>query len=263
MSIHDVLLRCEALVDRYEKYSSDEDKNKKNKKVPASNEFEELYQNMEDTVDLLYTKAEESAAETNRAVTAQANAEIRRGKTVLRTDLAKLVKIAKKQTKGITEEHLLDRTERVAELEERIEKIPDGVSLGGSKPHKSQAAELAQIKIETLREDQIGSVDPSHYKHTEETRAFEKEFELAKKRQDADLKDISRGLNTLGQLGRAMDNELGKQETLIQAIDDKVDRGNQDLRNVNVQLKAAIHSAERHQTKPSARSTRRHLSLKL
>ena len=36
-----------------------------------------------------------------------------------------------------------------------------------------------------------------YYTHTEETRAFQQEFELAKQRQDAQLENIEKGLATL------------------------------------------------------------------
>lgn len=36
-----------------------------------------------------------------------------------------------------------------------------------------------------------------YYKHTDETRAFQQEFEMAKQRQDRQLESIEKGLNTL------------------------------------------------------------------
>ena len=58
--------------------------------------------------------------------------------------------------------------------------------------------------------------------HTEESRAFRAEADVAAERQEEGLEEISKGLHTLKGLAGDMGEELKKQDPLIDAIDHKV-----------------------------------------
>merc|ERR1712129_117799 len=82
---HDARVRVETILQKYAQYGDEE---KKKKKEKPSDAFEELYQQMEDNKDFLAQKSEDVKDEQDRAVAAQLNAEIRRGKAALRNDYA-------------------------------------------------------------------------------------------------------------------------------------------------------------------------------
>jgi len=212
-------------------------------------------------------KAECVQVERRRGEAANAprlNAEIRRGKSQLQQDLPKLLKLAKKkgnnkgkkivgepgsslrQTKGIAPHELEERHRRIAELEARVREIPDGVSMGTAQD-KGKSSVLGlhgiEIKIDSITgEGASMSQDASYYEHTEESRQFKSEFELAKIRQDKDLDEISKGVDTLRNLAGDMGEEVSKQEGVISTMEVQVDAVNSEIRSVNARLKQTLTS---------------------
>lgn len=108
---------------------------------------------------------------------------------------------------------------------------------------------------------------PEYYTHTEESRAFQQEFELAKQRQDLQLENIERGLNTLkgvlgmactapksmkynilltfsvcsfADIGEVMGETLQQHDVLIDAIDEKMDTVTKSLTTNNMKLKGIV-----------------------
>ena len=78
--------------------------------------------------------------------------------------------------------------------------------------------------------------------HSDASRAFRQEFEEAKARQDEGLDDISKGLNILKQLGGEMGEEVDRQQPMVDAIDNKLDNVNLEMRTANGKLKHIITS---------------------
>ena len=76
--------------------------------------------------------------------------------------------------------------------------------------------------------------------HSDASRAFRDEFEEAKARQDEGLDEIAKGLKVLKNLGGEMDEEIKKQTPILDAIDNKLDSTNIELRTANGKLKHVI-----------------------
>uniref|UniRef100_A0A7S0N8C7 t-SNARE coiled-coil homology domain-containing protein n=1 Tax=Pyramimonas obovata TaxID=1411642 RepID=A0A7S0N8C7_9CHLO len=260
MDIYDIETRIGTLVNKYKAY---DDAPKKERPLDA---FEDLYFHMEGTIDSLHHKAEEVQLERNRGGQAanapRLNAEIRRGKAQLLQDLPKLLKLAKKkgkskgkpktddqgsslrQSKGIDPQELEERHRRIADLEARIQEIPDGVLMstnGDKKKSNILGLNNIDIRIDAMTEAST-SRDPSYYEHTEESRNFKNEFEMAKARQDESLDEISKGVDTLRNLAGDMSEEIGKQEDLVSTMEQRMDTVNTEMRSVNARLKQTLFS---------------------
>jgi SYP7 family syntaxin len=161
-------------------------------------------------------------------------------------------------------ETLIDR------LEQRIEDVPDGVSRmiprtpSKKVPHQHKRSLSRDIELgsmgfpntnpfeqpETLREQHLYNnnkkKDNNRFEgmeHTEESRQFRQEFEDRKKKQDVDLDEISRGLQTLKRLGADMDEEMARQRPAIENIDFKMDGAQAEMKTANMRLKETVEKA--------------------
>ena len=185
---------------------------------------------------------------------ATANAEIRRGKNYLRGELPKLRKLLVKKNKGLTEEEKAVRADQVDDFEYKIECVPDGVtrsvpappqrrsggggSGGGGGAGGSGSGSGGQHV--TVDVDALTSNAGQNMEHTDASRAFRDEFEEAKQRQDEGLDEIAKGLRVLKNLGGEMDEEIKRQTPILDAIDNKLDSTNAELRTANGKLKHVI-----------------------
>ncbi|EIE27389.1 hypothetical protein COCSUDRAFT_39074 [Coccomyxa subellipsoidea C-169] len=124
MSISDVLIRTDALLDKYGKYTAEDEAKNKEK---SNDRFMDAYTDMVDRVNELSLRAEAIGQEKNRALKASQNAELRREKGLLLSEeLPKLEKLVKKGKK-VTQEIVDDRLGKVRQIKEGIESVPDGV----------------------------------------------------------------------------------------------------------------------------------------
>lgn len=233
----DLVTRTEVLMATYGKYLQPEEKKSKETKSDA---FTELKGRIEQSLEVLREKAEEVEGLTNRASIATLNAEIRRGKASLRADLPKLAKYAGKKTKGLTPEEIAARHDAVKELEEAIEMVPDGVHRS-AKPKPGPTSHV-EININDVEFNSDNPLFAQNMEHTEQSRGFQREFELAKERQDEGLDEIAKGVGVLKMIAGDMGDELTRQAPLIDAIDTKVETANSDLKSANANLKRMIHS---------------------
>lgn len=202
-----------------------------------------LQHNLEDLVE----KAEEVKSETNRAAIATANAEIRRGKNYLRGELPKLRKLLVKKNKGLTEEEKAARADQVDDFEYKIECVPDGVTRSVPAPPQRRSGGGSGAggsggggQHVTVDVDALTSGAAQNMEHSDVSRAFRDEFEEAKARQDEGLDEIAKGLKVLKNLGGEMDEEIKKQTPILDAIDNKLDSTNMELRTANGKLKHVI-----------------------
>jgi len=251
-SIYDLETRATSLARKYAAYLDDEE-NKRKRERPTD-AFETLYQQMEDLVDDLVQKAEAVQSERNRAVVAQCNAEIRRGKASLRGYFPKLHKLARKKPKlaakngGVggsldgslrqASEIMEDRMERLAELQRRVDAISDGVSMAAPQDPKGKGLAGLDVRIDHLQSHE--GRDASYFQRTETSTAFRDEYERHKQQTDADLDDISLGLNALKEIAGSMGEELHKQEDLVDVMESKADTANAEVRTVNAKLKSTL-----------------------
>jgi hypothetical protein len=79
-----------------------------------------------------------------------------------------------------------------------------------------------------------------HYNSTAETQQFDREWEHAKRKQDAQLDRIEKGISTLGDMARGMQEELDKQNPVIDDIDLQMDKVTSRLKNNNMRLKGLV-----------------------
>lgn len=238
MSVIDILTRVEALCQKYDKYDLDK---QREHQISGDDAFLKLYTVFETEIAACAQKASDAAIEKNRAVTATLNAEIRRTKAELRNELPKLEKLAQRKVKGLTKEELAARPDLVLALAGKIDAIPDGTTMGSNKASAwggKAAGTRMEIKIDDMDPDY--NMRPEHYQQTEESNQFRQEYETRKHKQDQGLDTISEGLATLKNMAHDINEELDRQEPLIDEIDTKVEKATSDLRNTNVRLKDTV-----------------------
>eukprot|EP00250_Pteridium_aquilinum_P011977 c2042_g1_i1 orf=72-881(+) len=237
MSVIDVLTRVEALCQKYDKYDVDK---QRDQQISGNDSFVKLYTVFQREIAACEQKASDAAIEKNRAVVATLNAEIRRAKGELRNELPKLEKLAQRKVKGPTKEELAARPDLVLALAEKIESIPDGTSMEPNKPGLwggKPAGTRMEIRIDNANPD---AMQPEYFHQTEESDQFRQEYELRKRKQDQGLDTISEGLATLKSLAQDINEEMDRQDPLMDEIDTKVDKATADLRNTNVRLKDTV-----------------------
>lgn len=241
MSLYDLCQRADVLIKKYDKYDTNMGAEKRVGK--SDDPFQDEYEDLELAIEKLVQEAAEIAEEKNRAVVAAKNAEIRKAKNELLTQGIEALQKKVKKGKGVNKEIVEARNEKVRELIEKIYAIPDGVG-GIKRPYKPgglpTTGKGAEIQLSTLgpsRQQQ----SPYYYRQTEETKGFEQEWELAKRKQDAQLDRIEKGVVTLGEMAKGMQEEIDKQAPVIDDIDQQMDKALSNLKNNNKRLKGLVH----------------------
>ncbi|KAH7353098.1 hypothetical protein KP509_19G078100 [Ceratopteris richardii] len=238
MSVIDILTRVETLCQKYDKYDVDK---QRHEQVSGNDAFVKLYTVFEQEISACEQRANDAAIEKNRAVIATLNAEIRRAKMELRSEFSKLEKLAQRKVKGVSQEDLAARPDLVLGLAERLNAIPDGTNMEPAKPSlwggKATVSRM-DIKIDDASEDDI--MNPNYFQQTEESSKFRQEFEKRKHKQDEGLTTISEGLATLKSLAEDINEEMDRQEPLLDEIDEKAGKLTSDLRSTNIRLKETV-----------------------
>lgn len=240
MSCAELINRSEAILQKYERWVGDPQQEREKSGDPFMDEYLPAMDRIQD----LNLKAEEVAQEKNRALKAAMNAELRKSKAFMLEDtVPKLEKLVKKG-KGVTKEKAEERIYKIKELLQAIDDIPDGTNTT-RKPHRAYgngaSTSFSRHEITVNGNSMDGRISsPEYYTHTEESRAFQQEFELAKQRQDLQLENIERGLNTLKDIGEVMGETLQQHDVLIDAIDEKMDTVTKSLTTNNMKLKGIV-----------------------
>lgn len=238
MNVVDVVQRSQAIYKKYEKYDSNAVVREK-----TDDPFQDELNMVADKVQDLQLRSDEIAAEKNRALKAALNAELRKTKATLLEQAIPLLEKMAKKGKGLTPEKIQARLAQVDELRQSVEGISDGVH-SARKPQRpftngSPARGGGEVTIDATEMDgRYTSTD--YYKHTDETRAFQQEWDEAKARQDQQLESIETGLGHLKEIGAAMNDELQRHDILINEVDDKMDKVTKELQTNNMRLKGLV-----------------------
>ncbi|KAG2260861.1 hypothetical protein Bca52824_080155 [Brassica carinata] len=237
MGVVDLITRVDSICKKYEKY--DLVKQREEANISGDNDaFTRLYSTFESALETLLQKTEDLSSETNRAKAVAMNAEIRRTKARLLEGVPKLQRLALKKVKGLSQGELDARNELVLSLREKIEDVPDG-----SVPTNGWAASTSYTNI---RVDTNVYVDSEYFQQTEESDQFKQEHEMRRVKQaslrlqDQGLDFIAEGLDTLKNMAQDINEELDRQEPLVDEIDTKIDKAATDLKSTNVRLKDTV-----------------------
>ncbi|WIA07935.1 hypothetical protein OEZ85_007413 [Tetradesmus obliquus] len=237
MSLFDLQQRTDAILKKYEKYDAPMGKRRETK---GDDPYQEEYDLIMSQVDDLNKQAEEVAAEKNRAIVAARNADIRKAKQSLLTDGIQALQKQKKKGKKVNKAVIEERDKQIQQLIEKIFSVPDGIG-GNRRPNKPgvglQLAKGAAITIGPIDPQQV---NPMYYKQTDETAKFEQEWQYAKVRQDAQLERIEKGVSTLGDMARGMQEELDKQNPVIDDIDSQINKVTGQLKSNNARLTGLV-----------------------
>lgn len=165
---------------------------------------------------------------------AQLNAEIRRDKAKLRLQLPDLVKASKKKARKMAPEKKKERADKIAALEDQLEAVPDGTA--HDKRRKKEQAGPITITVDVNNMQ----MNPLSMEHSDESTAFRNEFLKSKQKQDDGLEQISKGLRILKDMSSAMNDELKKQDPLLDTIDTKATSATAELRTANMKIKKLL-----------------------
>ena len=235
-SIGDLLCRTEHLLEKYEKYDTP--------LSPLSGAgkeggFEDEVRVLEREIRNLARQAEEIVEIKNRATVAAKNAEIRRTKnTLLQTRLPELQKKLKKG-KNLTPSDIQGRQHALDTLADAIRAIPDGIRTSAT--HNRPGPSTPTRPSAFTRLEGPSGVRAEEYRHTDETRKLEEDWEESKRRQDEALSRIERGVGVLGNLARDMNQEVEIQNPVLDAMEEQLDRVKGEIKTRNQQMRAVLN----------------------
>lgn len=180
-------------------------------------------------------KAETIAGESNRALKATLNAELRKERQLLREELADLEKLAR----GGGPEVQREKKERLEEAKRAVENVPDGTS-AMVKPQWSvfPGSEGGTSSKNIELKGSLSTVQT--YEETAASSEFATEARLARQRQDVALEHIEQGVSTLKELGEAMGEEVERHDRMIDEVGAKMDKVAKDLQTNNMKLKGLV-----------------------
>ncbi|CAL9245526.1 unnamed protein product [Arabidopsis halleri] len=236
MGVVDLITRVDSICKKYEKYDIDK---QREANVSGDDAFSRLYSAVESALETVLQKTEDLSSETNKAKAVAMNAEIRRTKARLLEGIPKLQRLALKKVKGLSKEELDVRNDLVLSLSDKIEAIPETSApvVGGWEASTS----YSNIRFDTnVSNHRIGS---EYFEPTRESDQFKQEYEMKRIKQacqDQGLDYIAEGLDTLKNMAQDINEELDRQEPLMDEIDTKIDKAATDLKSTNVRLKDTV-----------------------
>ena len=172
------------------------------------------------------------------------NAEIRKEKAALQEDVEDLSKIIVK--KGISPEEEEERVQRFEEVKQAVSDIDDGTGSAVKKPQRdlsissSMSRKGGSITLNGGASMQGSLTYEGAYEHTEETREFVRDATMAMERQDMQLENIERGVDTLKEIGEAMGEEIERHDVVIDEVGAKMDVVTRELQTNNMKLKGVL-----------------------
>ncbi|CAI5534367.1 unnamed protein product [Closterium sp. Naga37s-1] len=207
-------------------------------KEDATDSFMTLYAAVTVEVEEVIEKSNAAVIERNLAKVAVLNAEIRRAKDILQKEIQRLEKLAYRKVKGVSPDEAAKRPDMVRTLMEKVQAIPDGIARGGGRTVASTRG-VSDVQIDAL---EMGDSGPTgdHFISTAESRAFRSEYTRRVQKQDVELEYISSGLEKLRHLAQDMNEEMDRQDPMLEAVENKVNSTTQTLRNNNKRLKEIL-----------------------
>lgn len=148
------------------------------------------------------------------------------------------MKLSKKKARKLPEEKKKERLEKIDAIERDLEAVPDGTAHDKRKRRDKLLAQAGPINISVDVNNM--QLNPLSMEHSEESQGFRSEFMQSKQKQDVGLEQISKGLRTLKDMSSAMNDELKKQDPLMDSIDTKTSDATAELRTANSKLKALL-----------------------
>ncbi|KAF3571234.1 hypothetical protein F2Q69_00062368 [Brassica cretica] len=230
MGLVDLITRVDSICKKYEKY--DLVKQREEANISGDDAFSRLYSSFESALETLLQKTEEFSSETNRAKAVAMNAEIRRTKARLLEGVPKLQRLALKKVKGLSQEELDGRNELVLSLRDKIEAVQDGSAPGNG---WAASTSYTNIRFDTNVSERFAPM----YQMAESIVNISSEL----KSLDQGLDFIAEGLDTLKNMAQDINEELDRQEPLVDEIDTKIDKASTDLKSTNVRLKDTLRSS--------------------
>ncbi|XP_024012786.1 syntaxin-73 [Eutrema salsugineum] len=232
MGVNDLITRVDFICKKYDKYDIDK---QREANVSGDDAFTRLYSAVESALETVLQKTEDLSSEANRAKAVAMNAEIRRTKARLLQGIPKLQRLSLQKVKGISKEELDDRNDLVLSLRDKIDAIPEA-----SAPLSACAASTSYSNIRFDNNVSGHRIDSEYFRQTEESDQFKQEFEMRRIKQDQGLDFIAEGLDTLKNMAQDINEELDRQEPLMDEIDTKIDKAATDLKSTNVRLKDTV-----------------------
>ncbi|KAI8101784.1 hypothetical protein M9434_006850 [Picochlorum sp. BPE23] len=218
----------------------EEEAMKKSKRKKTDDPFTDKYFEIMDVAQEMALKAEANAGEKNRAMKAALNAELRKEKIELQNEVNELYSMIER--KGLSAESLDERRQQFEEAQEAVGAIDDGLGSSSIKhPSRQGFGSPGSISNGGSARELKGSLTYSGaYEHTEQTREFVRQATVAQERQDAQLENIERGVDTLKEIGTAMGEELERHDVVIDEVGDKMEVVTRELQTNNMKLKGVL-----------------------
>lgn len=243
-TVGQVISRADALVEKYGRYDSTPQNRDGNPDERSLDGFDGEVRAVNNEIARLLAQADEVSLTTNRATAAAGNAEIRKAKNeLLQRRVEGLYKKARKG-KNLSNALLGERLEVIQSLVTRVKGIPDGVRTQGggssSRPDEGKKGSQKPVSPSYTRVEIPKDARPELYQHTQETKAFEQDWDAAKVRQDQALERIEQGVGVLGNLAKDMNQELVAQEPVLDALGNQIDQVGDDVKTRNQQMKTAL-----------------------
>ncbi|CAH2063234.1 unnamed protein product [Thlaspi arvense] len=238
MGVIDLITRVDSICKKYEKYDVDK---QREANISGDDAFARLYSAVESALEAVLQKTEDLSSETSRAKAVAMSAEIRRTKARLIEAIPKLQRLSLKKVKGLSKEELDARNDLVLSLRDKIEAIPEASApvVNGW----AASTSYSNIRFDTSVSDH--RIVGGYFQRTEESDQFEQEYETrrikqAMWKQDQGLDFIAEGLDTLKNMAQDINEELDRQEPLMDEMDTKIDKAATDLKSTNVRLKDTV-----------------------
>jgi len=249
VSISAALITLGAIIDKYGHYDQDEEALKE--AFDPDDPFSSQLAMIRSKLGELYAQSQKLSEEQNRALAATGFAELRRAKNKLVNDDIPELQSVIKRGKNVTPDVITGRLQQLQAVLAEVDSINDGVNI--SRPLRPEMAEvstgmfgwgkkvggnLGEIQL-TMR-DGDPELNPNNYQETDESRAFQEEWMQAKATQDDYLSRIGRGVGDLKEMALAQQDELNRQNPILETVETRVDKLTSELRSNNAKLKEVL-----------------------
>jgi len=171
--------------------------------------------------------------------TVEISSQIRNAVKEVRADAAAMDKLQKSE-----KDAYVKKNKEVPEKEQQIEKREEIVGLVFDHIEEIRALDTKRHG-ESAFTNQKKSVDPLITELPDIDDAGFQKLKQNNQAIDQMLDGIGEGVAQLKEIANEMGNEIGKQSTMLDDLDNKVDKVNDELENINVRLRKALESVRK------------------